>query len=233
MPASNTATWPAVCPGVATICSLNTSSPSAPRAAVAVRRSRRGRGRRRTARRAARPVGDITHAAGMVGVLVGEHDMAYAGPAGAGAVEHRTDLVRAASDAGVDHRRLVAAHQHVRRHEPEVDPRPGQLARRRGRTAAAGVAASVGSESDALGCGLAASPASSSPEVHAASPNTATPSTPRPACRRNTRRPMARPATQLILRRCCARGRPSMLLAGQCRGAGWSACPTKSAPAYG
>ena len=61
--------------------------------------------------------------------------MAYAGPAGPGVVEHGADLVRAAPDAGVDHGRLVAAHQHVRRHEPEVDPRPGQLGRR-GRAAA-------------------------------------------------------------------------------------------------
>ena len=69
---------------------------------------------------------DLTDAAGVVTVLVGQHHMPDACPAGSRAVQDGSDRIGAPGDARVDHRGLTTPNQDVGRHEPEVDTRPGQ-----------------------------------------------------------------------------------------------------------
>jgi hypothetical protein len=62
------------------------------------------------------------HAAGVVGVVVGEDEVPHVLPGLAHRFQSIFDLRRAARHPGVDHRRLPAPHQHVGRHEPQRHP---------------------------------------------------------------------------------------------------------------
>ena len=70
----------------------------------------------------------LADAAGVVGVLVGEYDVPDARPSGPGFVQDGADRLAAAAHTGIDDGGLVAAHEYVGGHEPEVDTRPLQLA---------------------------------------------------------------------------------------------------------
>jgi len=77
-------------------------------------------------RRRFRRVEHVTDAPRMVRVLVGEDHVTHSCPAGPDVVEHGRDRSGAPADAGVDHRDLTSANEHVRRDEAQVHPRPGE-----------------------------------------------------------------------------------------------------------